>query len=91
MPAILVSESSSISNRLARNLISHTVPMKAGTHQTDSLPCIVIVGGVRGLGDAAEPGPEDGEVNIHRLHLSTPIPAAALSGGDRQPGTHSIK
>jgi hypothetical protein len=44
--------------------------MKAGIHQTDSLPCIVIVGGGRGLGDAAEPGPEDGEVNIRRLHLS---------------------
>jgi hypothetical protein len=76
---------------MARNLISHTVPMKAGTHQTDSLPCIVIVGGGRGLGDAAEPGTEDGEVNIRRLHLSTPMPAAALSGGDKQPGTHSIK
>ena len=55
--------------------------MKAGTHQTDSLPCVVLVGGVRGLGDTAEPGPGDGQVNS----------AAALSGGDRQPVTHSSK
>ena len=58
--------------------------MKADTYQTDSLPRIVIVGGVWGFSDAAEPGAKDGKVNVDRPHSSTPIPAAALSGGDRQ-------
>jgi hypothetical protein len=65
--------------------------MKSGTYQTDSLARIVIVGGVWGLSDAAEPGAKDGKVNVDRPHPSTPIPAAALSGGDRQPGTHCTK
>ena len=58
--------------------------MKADTYQTDSLPRIVILGGVKGLSDAAEPGAKDGKVNVNRPHPSTPNPAAALSGGDRR-------
>jgi hypothetical protein len=58
--------------------------MKAGTYQTDSLPRIVILAGVKGLSDAAKPGGKDGEINVDRPHLSTPIPAAVLSGGDRR-------
>jgi uncharacterized protein YqfA (UPF0365 family) len=68
-----------ISNWLARNLISWKMRMKAGTYQTDSLPRIVILGGVKGLSDAAKPGGKDGEVNV--------IPSAVLSGGD----THFTK
>jgi hypothetical protein len=64
--------------------------MKAGTYQNDSLPRIVIVGGVLGV-SAMPPDAKDGEVNIHRPHPSTPVPATALSGGDRQPGAHFTK
>ena len=58
--------------------------MKAGTYQTDSLPPYCDWRRSLGLSDAAEPGAGDGKVNVDRPHSSTPIPAAALSGGDRQ-------
>jgi len=40
--------------------------MKAGTDQTYSLLSIVNCRRSWNLGDAAEPSPEDGKVNIHR-------------------------
>jgi len=45
--------------------------MKTGTYQTDSLPRIVVLGGVHGLSDAAEPDAKGGKVKVDRPHPAT--------------------
>ena len=59
--------------------------MEAGAYQTDPLPRIVIVGGVRDISGAAEPGAKDGRLMLNRRHqlTPTPIPATVLSGVGR--------
>jgi hypothetical protein len=59
--------------------------MEAGAYQTDPLPRIAIVGGVRDISGAAESGAKDGRLLLNRRHqlTPTPIPAAVLSGVGR--------